>query len=85
MINENKSNDIKETIIKIVEAFSLEKSLFTTSDEDSPASESKLDINTIDEHIAINPKSDGDAILAINIVAINPITCVPPEFTKLQK
>ena len=73
------------TVTKIVEAFLIENSLFTTIVDARPASERILDIKTIDEQIAIKPKSAGLAILAIKIVARNPTIWVPPELAKLQK
>ena len=77
--------EIPETAIKIVEAFLVENSLFTIIVDARPASERILDIKTIDEQIAIKPKSAGLAILAIKIVERNPIIWAPPEFAKLQK
>ena len=77
--------DMPATVTKIVDAFLIEKSLFTTIVDARPASERILDIKTIDEQIAIKPKSDGLAILAIRIVERNPIIWVPPELAKLQK
>ena len=70
---QNIKRDKKETIINMVEAFSVEKSLFITSSDDNPPSESKLHINIIAEHIAISPKSAGLAILAIMAAHKKPI------------
>ena len=54
---------------KIVDDFSIENSLSRITTEDKPTSENKLQINIMEEHMAIKPKSDGTAKRAICIVA----------------